>query len=353
MGELTRRELLSYASAVGAMTLLGVPHLRSGLWPELAQALAAAPELKELTAWGVIDAQISSQQIIADKKGWFKEQGLTVRNRLVQAGPDIGPLIAGGSAPVSFETNITVIIVQASDVPAIIVAPLANIAGTQAVVGRKGLKLNSAKDLEGKRIGMIRGAGVLIAIRAMAKELGVDINKIKFVNMAPADQVAAVSRGDIDAMAAWEPWVTKGIAGGGVFLFSGKLSNLPEKKGPVNWMDFHTTIQVTRDFLQKNPETIRRMLRALKKATDFVNQNRTEAITMLSPVLNLSTAELKDMMNRNTYSMVVDNSFVNGSATITSFMLELQNIKKAPQIKDYTDFSLLAQVDPSLIKVKI
>lgn len=353
MGELTRRELLAYATAVGATTLLGWPRLDGHLRPGLADVLAAAPELKALTAWGVIDAQISSQQIIADKRGIFKRQGLTVKNRLVQAGPDIGPLIAGGSAPVSFETNITVIIVQASGVPAIIVAPLANIAGTQAVVGRKGLKLKSARDLEGKRIGMIRGAGVLIAIRSMAKELGVDINKIKFINMAPADQVAALSRGDIDAMAAWEPWVTKGIAAGGVFLFSGKRANLPEKNGRVDWMDFHTTIQVTRNFLQKNPETIKRMLRALKTATDFVNERRSEAINLLSPVLHLSKAELRDMMNRNTYSMVVDNSFVKGSATITSFMRELKNINKSPNIKDYTDFSLLAEVSPSLIKVKI
>ncbi|TMI98864.1 MAG: ABC transporter substrate-binding protein [Bacillati bacterium ANGP1] len=353
MGEFTRREFLAYVSAVGATTVLGLPHLRSGLWPQLESALAAAPELKEVTAWGVIDAQISSQQVIADKKGFFAAQGMGIKNRLVQSGPDIGPLIAGGSAPVSFETNITVIIVQASGVPAIIVTPLANIAGTQAVVGRKGLTLRSPKDLEGMRIGMVNGAGVLIAIRNMATELGVDINKIKFINMAPADQVAAISRGDIDAMAAWEPWVTKGIGAGGTFLFSGKLSALPGKTGPVNWMDFHTTLQVTRDFLKKNPETIRRMLRALKTATTFVNSNRDETINILSPALSIPKQELREMMNRNTYSMIVDNSFVKGSETITSFLRELNNIDKSPKLKDYADFSLLEQVDPDLVKVKI
>jgi len=353
VGELTRREFLAYVSAVGATTVLGLPHLRGGLWPQLDSALAAAPELKELTAWGVIDAQISSQQVIADKKGFFAAQGMGVRNRLVQSGPDIGPLIAGGSAPVSFETNITVIIVQASGVPAIIVTPLANIAGTQAVVGRKGLTLQSAKDLEGMRIGMVNGAGVLIAIRNMAKELGVDITKIKFINMAPVDQVAAISHGEIDAMAAWEPWVTKGIGAGGTFLFSGKLSALPGKKGPVNWMDFHTTLQVTRDFLKKNPETIRRMLRALRTATGFVNANRDETINILSTALTIPKPELREMMNRNTYSMVVDNSFVQGSETITSFLLELKKLDKSPKLRDYTDFSLLGEVDPDLVKVKI
>ena len=85
--------------------------------------------MTELTIYGVSDAQISSQQIIADKQGFFGEQGLHVTNKLMPSGPDIGPLIAGGSAPVGFETNITVISVAANDVPAVIVGTLANIAG--------------------------------------------------------------------------------------------------------------------------------------------------------------------------------------------------------------------------------
>ena len=249
---LTRRELLTYVTAVGAMTFAGG---KVGGWraPTLSRAFAAPAEI---TAWGVIDAQISSQQIIAAKNGYFKSHGLAIKNRLVQSGPDIGPMISGGSAQVSFETTITVIIVNANNVNAVILTPLANIAGTQAVVARKGLRLGSAKDLEGKRIGMAEGAGVLIAIQNMAKDTGVDVSKIKFVNMMPADQVAALSRGDIDMMAAWEPWVTKGIAVGGEFLFSGKLSRLPGKTGPVDWMNFHTTLQVTRDFLGKNAEAL-------------------------------------------------------------------------------------------------
>src|SRR2546426_12273354 len=105
---------------------------------------------------------------------------------------------------------------------------------------------------------MVNGAGVLIAIRNMAKELGVDITKIKFINMAPADQVAAISRGEIDAMAAWEPWVTKGIGAGGTFFFNGKLSALPGKNGPVNWVDFLTTLLLTGEFGKKHPKTITR-----------------------------------------------------------------------------------------------
>jgi sulfonate transport system substrate-binding protein len=347
---LTRRELVQYVTALGALTLTGT-RLRGWRAPGIAPAFGAA--MPAITAWGVIDAQISSQQIIAGKKGYFTSRGLTVKNRLVQSGPDIGPLISGGSAQVSFETTITVIIVNANNVNAVILAPLANIAGTQAVVARKGLGLRSPADLEGKRIGMAEGAGVLIAIQNMGKATGVDISKIKFVNMMPADQVAALSRGDIDMMAAWEPWVTKGIAAGGEFLFSGKLSQLPGKSGPVDWMNFHTTVQVTRGFLNKNREALTRMLGGLKEATDFVNAHRPEAINMLSPQLHIDKPELKEMMNRNTYSMVAERSFVQDCLAFTSFLFNGKKIPTEPPIKSYTDFSLLAKVDPGLVKLTL
>ncbi len=312
-------------------------------------------ETPKLTLVGVRDAQISSQQIVADKMGYFKEEGLDVTSQLIESGPDIGPLVAGGSAAVSVQTNFMDIILKSNNVGVKIVAPLAQIAGTQAVVGGKDLKLNSAKDLEGKTIGIPSGADVMIAINNMAAELGVDAKKIKYVNLAPSDAIAALQKGDIDAMACWEPFITKAIQGGGHFLFSGTKSDLPDKKGDVKWMSVHTTIQVTDDFLKKNPETIKAVLRALKKATDYINNNREDAIKLLAPELHLDVAELTEIMGRNVYSMDVDDSFVNGSngKPVGDYLLSVGNVKSVPAFADYTDLSLLKAVDPSLIKVEI
>ncbi|QYR24180.1 ABC transporter substrate-binding protein [Paenibacillus sp. sptzw28] len=316
---------------------------------------AAKPETVKLTLVGVRDAQISSQQIIADKLGYFKEEGLDVTSQLIESGPDIGPMVAGGSAPVSIQTNFMDIILKSNNVGVKIVAPLAQIAGTQAVVGGKNLKLTSAKDLEGKTIGIPSGADVMIAINNMAKELGVDAKKIKYVNLAPSDALTALQKGDIDAMAAWEPFITKAIQSGGHFLFSGTKSELPDKKGDVKWMSVHTTMQVTDDFLAKNPETIKAVLRALKKATDYINNNRADAIKLLAPELHLSEAELTEIMGRNVYSMDVDDSYVNGSngKPVGDYLLSVGNVKSVPAFNEYNDFSLLKEVDPSLIKVEL
>jgi len=316
---------------------------------------AAELELTSLTIVGVRDAQISSQQILADKLGYFADEGLDVTNQLIESGPDIAPMVSGGSADVSIQTNFMDIILKSNDVPVKIIAPLAQIAGTQAVVGSKDLMLSSAKDLEGKTIGIPSGADVMIAINNMGEELGVDVSKIRFVNLAPSDAVVALERGDIDAMAAWEPFITKGIQSGGTFLFSGTKSALPEKQGDVQWMSVHTTIQVTDKFLSNNPNTLKAILRALKRATDFINENREEAIRILAPELHLSEEELTEIMSRNVYSMVVDDAYWNGSngPEVGEYLLSVGNIQSIPDRASYHDLSLLQAIDSSLITVPL
>lgn len=312
-------------------------------------------ETVDLTLVGVRDAQISSQQIIADKLGYFKEEGLNVTSQLIESGPDIGPMVAGGSAPVSIQTNFMDIILKSTDIPVKIISPLAQIAGTQAVVGSSKLELKSAKDLEGKTIGIPSGADVMIAINNMATELGVDASKIKYVNLAPSDAVVALEKGDIDALAAWEPFITKAIQGGGKFLFSGTKSELPDKQGDVNWMSVHTTIQVSDEFIEKNPNTLKAVLRSLKKATDYINNNREDAIKVLAPELHLSEEELTQIMSRNVYSMEVSDTYVNGSngPAVGEYLKGVGNIKTIPTPASYHDLSLLKEVDSSLISVEL
>ncbi|CAH0346264.1 ABC transporter substrate-binding protein [Bacillus sp. CECT 9360] len=309
------------------------------------------PEMEQLTLMGVRDAQISAAQIIAEKNGYFEEEGIKVTNHLIENGPEMGSMIAGGSAPISLMSNFLAITMKASDVPIKVVAVLDQMAGTQAMVGAPGLKLESAKDLEGLKIGMPNGAEVYYAIKSMGEELDVDVSKIKYINIGPSDGLSALQRGDIDALAAWEPFITKGTQAGGEFILSGRESNLPDKQGEVNWLSVHSTLMATEDFLEKNPNTIKALIRALKKGTDFINNNREEAVKILSPELRLSESELTEIMNRNVYSMDVDNTYwkESNSEGIMDYFLSVGNIPKKPEVESYHDFSLLKEVYPELI----
>lgn len=298
----------------------------------------------EIVAYGVIDPQISAQQIIADKKGYFKEEGLNISNKFIQSGGDMSSLISGGSAQVSFESPYTDIALAANGVGIKIVAPMANIGNTQAVVAGKNANIVNGKDLEGKKVGIPAGAGVMIAIRNMCNELNVDINKIQFVTLSPSDAIAALEKGDIDAMACWEPWISNAQNNGGKLLFSGLKSYLGDKQGDVNWMNFYTTMQVSDTFLKEHPEEV--------KATDFINENPDEAAEIIAKEINLDATQVKKIMSQNQYQMLYDDKFVNSCDEIANFMKETNNISSKPDFGKYADSSILKSVDETLVTAK-
>ena len=261
-------------------------------------------------------------------------------------------LISGGSAQVSFESPYTDIALAANGVGIKIVAPMANIGNTQAVVAGKNANIVNGKDLEGKKVGIPAGAGVMIAIRNMCNELNVDINKIQFVTLSPSDAIAALEKGDIDAMACWEPWISNAQNNGGKLLFSGLKSYLGDKQGDVNWMNFYTTMQVSDTFLKEHPEEVKAMLRALKKATDFINENPDEAAEIIAKEINLDAAQVKRIMSQNQYKMTYDDNFVNSCGEIADFMQETNNISTKPDFEKYADSSILKSVDETLVTAK-
>lgn len=308
-------------------------------------------KLFEIEAYGVVDPQISAQQIIADKKGFFEEEGLKVTNKLMQSGGDISPLISGGTAKVSFESTYTDIALAANNVDVKMLATMANIGDTQCVVAGKNVTINSAKDIEGKKIGIASGAGVLIAIRNMCKDLGVDVNKIQFVILSPSDQISSLERGDIDMMACWEPWVSNALNAGGKLLFSGLNSYLPEKTGSVQWLNFHTTLQVTGDFLKNNPKQVESLLKALSKATDYINKNPDECAKIIASEINLDEKQVLNIMKKNVYTMKFDKSFIDSTNEMAAFMHEMGNITSVPKFESYGDPTPLKNAVPELVTV--
>lgn len=303
-----------------------------------------------IEAYGELDPQVSGQQIIADKMGYFKKEGLNVKNHLMNGPDQNASLISSGSAQVIFGSIYNNISVAANNVNAKLIAPLANAGNTQSIVARKGLKIKSAKDFEHLTIGATTGSGVIVAIRSMCKEEGVDFNKIKFVNLQAADQLTALEKGDVDAIAVWEPWVGKAVAAGGKVLFTGKKSYLPDKKGNVNWLNFYMTVAVSNDFYSQHKDEAIHFLKALHMATNYINTHPDQAAAIVAKQIKIPVSDAKRIMSENDYSMAWNKNFVNSATVMGNYMKEMKNIKKVPPLASYATTDLLKKVDNKLIQ---
>ena len=214
------------------------------------------------------------------------------------------------------------------------------------------LVLSNGTVFEGKRIGMAEGSGILLAIRNMCYELKVDMDRITFVPLSPRNQLQAMEAGSIDAMACWEPWISIAQANGGTLLFSGLNSYLGDKQGKVDWLSFYTTMQVSDEYLHEHTDEVKSMLRALEKATNFINESPDEAAAIIAGRLNLEKGQVRRIMVDNHYSMAIDQHFRSSCEEMSSFMMKVGQIKDVPTFWDYVNIDYLRATNRSLVTIK-
>jgi NitT/TauT family transport system substrate-binding protein len=313
------------------------------------------PEVTEIDAWLVRDAQMSSQFAVADQKGYFKAEGIKVNPRWYIAGTDLPSMWGAGNIHLGTATATMVVPIAAAGQTIYNIAPQSDIAGTQQIVlGRRGQEIvRSPKDFEKLKVGMPKGASVTMAIQAMARDNGLDFTRIQFVNLSPPDAVTALAKGDIDAMAAWAPWVFNAVkqAGGKVY-FSGNRSFIPGKEGQVDWLHVHAGVVASGKMLKDNPNTLKAVLRALRRATDTINKDREAAVKIVAREMKTDEALTREIMALNVYSMEMTEKIPRGMGEFVDFLHSLERIKQKfpPESVFYT--RLLEEVDPTLVKWK-
>ncbi len=320
-----------------------------------APAIAQKPELSEVDAWLVRDPQMSAQFAVADQMGFFKAEGVKVNPRWYINGPDLPSMWGAGNIHIATATATMVIPIAASGQPIFNIAPQSDIAGTQQIIlGKKAQQIvHSPKDFEKLKIGMPKGASVTMAIENMANATGIDFAKIQFVNLAPPDAITALAKGDIDAMAAWAPWVFNAVkqAGGKVY-YTGSKSYIPGKEGDVDWLLVHAGVVASGKMIKDNPNTLKAILRALDKATGAINANRDAAVKIVAREMKMDEATARDIMALNQYSMEMNDKVYRGMGAFVDFLASLNRIptKVPPERMFYT--KLLEDVDPKLVKWK-
>ncbi len=309
---------------------------------------------EKLEIWGVKDPNISAQLALAVKLDLFKRvAGLDVSCKFIESGTTMpGDVLNAEEKPFAFtQTPITSILLHDKGFSTKIVAPLADIAGTQQVIINASKRISNPKDLEGRQIGMAKGAAVYMAFKNMAKDCNVDIAKVQFVNLLPHDQLAAFGDEKLDAIACWEPWTTKAQTMGGKFYFSGSKSEIPGMEGNVNWLINQSCLIVPDGNLEKHPEIVVAILKVLKSATDLINQRRKDVSKVLASFFEITRLELMLAMQKNRYSIVMDNLFRIGVLAFRDFLYDNGRVSsKFPENILY-ETKFLKRVDPSFFRL--
>lgn len=287
-----------------------------------------------------------SQVAVAEKLGYFDEEGVDVEIQYVTNLSDMASIIAGGGCDAAFNSYYTVMTWIDSGLDVKIIAANNDMGGTQAAAIRKDIDITCPQDLEKCKLGLVPGAEVNVAIMRMCDEYGVDFDAIDKVEVQPADQLSAFESGDIDIIACWEPWLTKAESMGGRFLLSGNKADIEGIPSEVDWLTLYETTVVPTSAVTEKAEALGAMLRAVKKAEDYINSNRDEAVKIVAKVCESDEEEIAGIMQKNDYRWGVDAQYKETMSSLEDFMYEHKITQNEIDFDSVHDFSILKEALP-------
>jgi NitT/TauT family transport system substrate-binding protein len=300
------------------------------------------------TAWAQAKMTIAtgvdpvfSAYYVAQEAGLFKKHGLDVRINTGPSGSAMVSFLVNGQIESAFGSEIAGVANHNLDPNVVVVGQATRLVRWLAVVGRN---IESLEGLKGKKVGIARGSGGEVFWLAMIDKLKLNAADYTVVNVEAPEMVAALERGNIDAYAVWEPWVTRGLAA---------VKNTKILKDQEGILEQGVYIYMNLGWIKKNPAQAEGFMKALVEATDIINKDRKRAARDVSAFLkNLDPPMVEQLMTKLTFDMELSQT------TLAMFRLAESQLKgqgKLAKPVDYGTFvypDLLRKVQPAKVNYK-
>jgi ABC-type nitrate/sulfonate/bicarbonate transport system substrate-binding protein len=297
------------------------------------------------------DPNLAAQFVIAREKGFFKDAGLDVNVNYFPSGGDLMAAVVGHSVEIGSSGATPTITLRARPYPIKILSQIADISGAEQIIVRS--SINSLADLYGKKIAIMKNTGSQALFESFVKAYGFDASKVELVYMAPTEMISSFSRGDVDAIAVWEPFATRARKlFKGKMLVSGTRSEIPGKEGDRRIYGDHSVLFATETFIHDRPATVKAVLTALASANDLIESNKNEANNILSKEFGFDSADMRDIMAENDYTLAITDQLVGDVDRLTDFLYGLKNIQSKPDARAWVDAAHLRAVRPQLVTLK-
>lgn len=220
---------------------------------------------------------------LTEQLGYFKDEGLNVTLLEEQSGANSTNAVLAGQVNGAVGFYDHTITVQPKGQCIQSVVQFANIPGEAEVISTKNAdKYQSMKDLSGKSLGVTSfGSSTDFLTQALAGQAGTTgYTKVK-VGAGPTF-IAQLQQGSIDAGMTTDPTIAQlESSGDGKVLV--EMRTEEGTKAALGGLYPASSLYMSCDYVQKNPETVQKLANALVKTLRFINTNDAAAIAAKMP----------------------------------------------------------------------
>jgi ABC-type nitrate/sulfonate/bicarbonate transport system substrate-binding protein len=279
---------------------------------------------------GAATGAITGLVYIANEKGFFKRRGVNVVINAYEAGPPAVNALLAGAADVATAAEF-VMVKQGFDNDNL--RTFAQIANTNPIEleARKDRGIENIADLQGKKIGLVRGSSSEFFLGGYLKRSSIPLSSVEIMDIGPLATEEALANGSVDAVVTWEPHVTR---------IKERLGKNVES-WPLQGRDNYYYLLITTDaFLRRSPATAEKMLRALIDAEEFAGKQPEEAQRIIEAKLKFRPGDVQLLLAKSTLKVRLDQGLLTLMEAEAQWMIG-NNLTSKRQMPNYLDMVYL------------
>jgi NitT/TauT family transport system substrate-binding protein len=222
---------------------------------------------------------------IAERKGFFKEQGLDVTINDFGGGAKSLQALVGGSIDAVTGAYEHTIRMQQKNQDVVAVLELGRFPGIVIGVAKdKADKVKTAADLKGLKLGVTApGSSTHLTALYLLAKAGVPADSVPIIGVGGgASAVAALERGNVDAISHLDPVISKLEADGALKVIVDTRTE-EGTKAVYGTTNPAATLYLKADFIKANPNTTQALTNALYKALKWIETASPEDIAAAVP----------------------------------------------------------------------
>jgi NitT/TauT family transport system substrate-binding protein len=224
---------------------------------------------------GYQEIALSRHLFTAQEKGFFKDEGVNVDIKpIVSANRLMDSMLAAqldGAALINLQVALTIEGKDPNRVKLVNLQVWKEKSFPDYILVRSATKINSINQLEGHTVGLHPGSAVKAFSKTVFQHFNVNVDKVSFIELDPAQMQAAVTAGRVDAVYAMDPAATTLVESGLCHvLIANPMKYIFNAPVPISG-----TVLSTK-FLSEHPQEAQKIIKALDRAIIYMREQGHE-----------------------------------------------------------------------------
>lgn len=280
---------------------------------------------------------------IARENGWIeealKEQNVTVNWNDFESGPPMNESLAAGDSDIGVMGDVPTVSAIAAGQKNEIVAMAADGPLSYAMLVSADSDITSAADLKGKKVGTTIGSTGHNLTDKLLSGAGLDINSdIELINISTGDAATVLSTGEVDAVAIWEPNVTRLVDDG-----TAKIIGTGSDCGLLGV----NPIIARSEYADANPEVIKVIIEQYARGVQALANLDDETKNKVAEDLSLEPDQLLKVAEKYDYTVVISDEDVENLQDTIRFLVKIGNLDEEYDFTPYANKEFVENADVS------